>query len=301
MLPFRGQARQLPAGLSWLGKLLPLTAVIILALLFSACSRNELPSEPGDYSLQNNEIRFDGQDYVFRWLGRDSSVHSARTDRVKLVQDDRTLLRLGDDGPVLHLAEDQSVQVEARDNRGNFVAPWYPFLWGGLGGRPVIALPQDTGGNARSPSYRYPPSDSFNRDDTLGGSLPSARAAPPDYTRIPNARDTVGGQSGGTGGGAAVTGRASSPVGGQSGGSGSGSAATDKGGFRTGPSGYSEPGSASGTGLAGKPPSDSSQPRVGAGGAASSGSLNTSPSASGSRTAPSRPSVGAKGIGGARR
>lgn len=299
MFPNGDPARQRLAGVSRHGHWLPLLTIAALAVIASACSGSQLPAERGDYDLQNNEIRFDGQKYAFRWIGRDSQVHDARTDGIKLVHAESTLLRMGDDGPVLHLAENQPVQVEARDNRGHFVAPWYPFLWGGYGGRPYVGLPQDAGGNARAPSYRYPPSDSFGRDDTLAGSLPSTRPDPPDYARVPSARDAVAGQGGGTGGGAAATGRTSSPIGGQGGGVWTGSAASEKGGFRSGPASYSEGRSTSESRPGGRASSDS--PRVGVGGAGTTGSTNPASGVSGARTSPARSASVSKGIGGARR
>ena len=299
-----------------------LATAAVVALALSGCGRSDFPSQPGDYNLLNNEVRFDGQNYAFRWLAADSSAHQARADKIPLVQDDRTFLRVGGDGPVLHLAEGQSVQVEARDRQGSFATPWYPFFWGPIGGRSTIALPPDTGGNTRSPSYRYPPTDSFGRNETLGGSLPSPASSPPDYARVPNARDTVAGQAGGTGGGTAATNRASgpvsgqsggggsgaaasdralAPVGGQGGGSGGGSAASEKGGFSAGPRAYSEPRDSSNGAVGGKAPSDTAAPRVGAGGAASSGALKPSQTGSGARSAPATSSSGSKGVSGARR
>ncbi len=289
--------------------LLPFVAIIFFTFFSSGCERSNLPSSPGDYQLQNNEIRFDGQRYAFRWIDNSRAAHFIETDKVKLVQDDRTFLRVGDGDPTLHMAENQAVQVDGRDNRGNFATPWYPFFWGPIGGGPYVGVPRDVGGNPRSPSYRYPPSDTFGRDETLGGNVPNTKPAPPPYTNIPNAAGTVGGQAGGTGGGAAASGRTDRPAAGQAGGTGSGSAATErsnapvtgqgggtgsgsaassKGGFRSGPSAYSETQSA---------PANS-QPRVGAGGAGSSGSLQSPKAGSGASAAPSKPSTGSKGISG---
>ena len=285
--------RTLPAPTSpFLFLLFPILTIVLFALGTSGCEHSDLPRRPGDYAIQNNEIRFDGQNYVFRWIDQDGSIHQAEDDDVKMVQDESTFLRVNG-GSTLHLAPNQSVGVEARDERGNFHTPWFPFLFGSPFGGPVIVVPPGTGGDTRTPSYRYPPTDTFGRDESLGGSVPSSRPAPPDYTRIPNARDTVGGQSGGTGGGAAASGRGVSPTGGQAGGVGSGSAASGKGGFRTGPSAYSE--------TRGSPPS-----AVGGGGpasgAGSSGGLRAPSAGSGARTAPVKPpsSGGSKGIGGAR-
>jgi hypothetical protein len=280
--------------------LLPFAAIILFTLFSGSCERADLPSAPGDYPIENNEIRFDGQDYIFRWIDADQRAHGVETDDVKLAQDDRTFLRVNG-GATLHLAESQRVQVDARDDRGNFGTAWYPFLWGPMGGGPVI-VPPTTGGDPRVPTYRYPPTDTFGRDETLGGSVPSSKPRPPDYTNIPNARDTVGGQAGGTGGGAAASGRADRPASGQSGGTGGGSAASSKGGFRSGPSSYSETRSAPNSSIGGKSSSSSpSQPRVGAGGAGSSGGIQSPKAGSGARSAPAKPSSGSKGIRGARR
>jgi hypothetical protein len=282
--------RVLPAPITPLIYLLPFVAIILFAFGSSGCERSDLPHEHGDYAIQNNEIRYDGQSYTFRWIGKDGSVHPAKDDDLKMVQDQSTFLRVDGSGPVLHLAENQSIGVDGRDGRGNFGTFWYPFLFGSPFGGPVVVLPQDRGGDTRSPSYRYPPTDTFGRDDSLGGSVPSSRPAPPDYTRIPNARDTVGGQSGGTGGGAAATGKEVTPAGGQAGGAGSGSAASSKGGFRTGPGAYSETRGAPSSSVGG-----------GARGAGSSGALKSPQAGSGAKSAaPSRPSTGSKGIGGAR-
>jgi hypothetical protein len=286
----------------WWIYLLPLLAVFLFAFGSFGCNRPDLPRSPGDYPIQNNEIRFDGQDYVFRWVAPDSSIHLVKTSDVKLAQDDHTFLRVGSSTPELHLAEQQPIQVAARDDRGNFVTPWFPFLWGPFGGGTVINVPRDTGGDVRNPTYRYPPTDSFGRGDQLGGSVPSSKPRPPDYTNLPNASNTVGGQSGGTGGGAAATGKSSAPVGGQSGGAGSGSAASGKGGFQSGPNAYSDSRNAPSAPLGGKPSSaDGSQPKGGGNGASGSGALKGPSGGAGGAKAPSAPSGGSKGIGGARR
>ncbi|MBM2810554.1 MAG: hypothetical protein HW416_1313 [Chloroflexi bacterium] len=276
-----------PSVAPWVCRL-SFLAIFLFAMGLSGCGQSVLPSQAGDYQLQNNEIRFDGEAYSFRWVERDNSMHLARTDDVKLVQGDATFLRIGEGAPTLHLAQDQAVQVAARDQRGSFGTPWYPFFWGPIGGGPVIVAPADFGQGARTPSYRYPPSDSFSRGDSLGGSVPSAQPKPPDYTRLPNASNTVGGQSGGTGGGVAATGRDISPISGQSGGSGGGSAASSKGGFQSGPNAFSES------------RSSSSAPRVGAGGVGSSGALKSPQAGSSTKTSPSMPSTASKGISGAR-
>lgn len=280
--------------------LFPFVAIILFTFFSSGCDRANLPSAPGDYAIQNNEIHFDGQHYNFRWIDKNGQIHYAETDNIKLVQDDHTFLRVDNNGAVLHMAENQAVQVDGRDNRGNFVTPWYPFFWGPLGGGPVIVVPPDVGGNSGTPGYRYPPSDSFGRGDTLGGNVQNSKPQPPSYTNIPNASNTVGGQAGGTGGGAAATGKTDRPASGQSGGTGTGSAASDKGGFRTGPSAYDQNrnnGSVPSI-TGGSSGSSSDQPRVGAGGAGSSGGLQSPRAGSGTSSAPNKPSTGSKGISG---
>jgi hypothetical protein len=281
--------------------LLPFVAIVLFAVVSSGCDKSGLPRTAGDYAIQNNEVRFNGQDYSFHWIGPDGGIHRVQTDDVKLAQDERTFLHVGGGGPELHLTEQQSIQVASRDNHGNFITPWFPFFWGPLGGGPVVVLPRETGGDARTPSYRYPPSDSFGPGETLGGSVPSSQPRPPDYTRLPNARNTVGGQAGGTGGGAAATGKGAASVAGQSGGAGAGSAATSKGGFQTGPNAYSETRSAPSS-IGAKPSNDgAAQPRVGASGAASAGALRSPAAGSSGAKSPSMPSMGSKGISGGRR
>jgi len=262
-------------------------AILLFTFGSSGCQHSDLPREPGDYALQGNEIRFDGQNYVFRWIGHDGVIHAAKDDDVKMVQDERTFLRVDGSGSTLHLAADQSIGVDARDSRGNFGTAWYPFFFGSPFGGPVIVVPTGNGGDTRSPTYRYPPTDTFDRGDSLGGSVPNSRPTPPDYTRVPNARDTVGGQSGGTGGGAAATGKVTSPTGGQTGGAGSGSAASGKGGFQSGPSAYSESRGSSAVGGGGS-------------GAGSSGALKGPSAGSGAKSSPAMPSSGSKGISGGR-
>lgn len=275
--------------------------LVLLVVFASACGRADLPADRGDYPIHNNEIRFDGQHYVFRWVGKDNSLHLVRTDRTKLVEDERTYLQM-DAEPILHLAQSQPIQVEARDHRGSYGTAWYPFFWGPIGGGPVIVLPPQTGGSSGTASYRYPPTDTFGRGDTLGGSVPSSQPKPPDYTRLPNAANTVAGQEGGTGGGAAATGRSAGAVSGQSGGTGAGSAASGKGGFRTGPNAFSETRSAPPSSIGGKPRSDASgRARVGAGGAGSAGALGSPMSGSSSRSVPAKPPSASKGISGAKR
>jgi len=271
----------------------PILAVVLFAFVVSGCEHSNLPRTAGDYQIQNKQIDYDGQYYDFRWIDHDGSIHAAHEDDIKMSQDDSTFLRV-DSGATLHVAPDQAIGVEARDDRGNFHTAWYPFFFGSPFGGPVIVVPPGTGGgDPRTPTYRYPPTDTFGRDDSLGGSVPSSRPSPPDYTRIPNARDSVSGQSGGTGGGAAATGKDVSPTGGQSGGVGTGTAASGKGGFRTGPNAYSEAGGA-------RSPSVGSG--GGASGAGSSGGLKSPSAGSGVNTAPSKPatSSGSKGVSGAR-
>src|SRR4029453_14603460 len=101
----------------------------------------------------------------------------------------------------------------------------------GGGGRVTINT-QPPPQEYRDPTYRYPPTDRFDRGDTIGGNVTNTSGRAPDYTRLPPVGGTVAGQSGGTGGGNAATNKAEGPsaASGQSGGAGSGSAAIDKAG-----------------------------------------------------------------------
>ncbi|MCL4369175.1 MAG: isoprenylcysteine carboxylmethyltransferase family protein [Actinobacteria bacterium] len=215
-----------------------------LVLLLSACSSNGLPKQPGDYDVQPKSVAYDGRDYTFYWVAKDNSLQSARLDNLKMVQDSRTYLEMRSDGPVLHLSPDDPVTVRGEDRQGSFDTFWFPFLLGrmtGGGGGPVI-INQPYPGTPQTPNnvptYHYPPSSDFGRDDTLNGSVTNNKPSTPDYSRVTPAPYAVSGKSSGAGGGTAATGK-SGAASGQSGGTGSGSAATQKGGFQSGSSSYS--------------------------------------------------------------
>jgi hypothetical protein len=185
--------------------------------------------------LQAHSVAFDGHDYSFSWTAPDASIHQAKGPDVKLVQDERSYLAVGQGTPTLHLTQDEPIAVRGKDRDGAFTSSWFPFFLGyalGSGG-PVMSGPAPT-----QPSYRYPPTDTFSRGDTLQGAEATNRPAPPDYSKVKPAPNAVSGQNAGTGAGTAASNRdTSSAVSGQSGGAGSGSAASDKGSAVSGQSG----------------------------------------------------------------
>ena len=203
----------------------PLASVILALLLLLSCAgpaNHGLPGTAGQYEVQSHSVSFDGQQYRFFWRGTDGTLHEARARDVKLVQDQRTFLEIGEGGPVLHLAPEEPVAVQHRS--GGYSSAWFPFIVPIPVGGPVASGPAPT-----TPSYRYPPTDQFGRGDTLYGSEVSSRPAPPDYTKVKPAPHAVSGQNGGTGDGTAATNRGTGgALSGQSGGTGSGSAVTDR-------------------------------------------------------------------------
>ncbi len=202
----------------------PSLVVTLLLGLVLACGGRGLPSGAGEYPVQG--VSFDGKQYSFLWAGADGALQRAQTDDLKLVQDERSFLEVGNGAPVLHLKADEPVAVRGRDNGGAFSSMWFPFFMGyALGGM---------GSGWSTPSYRYPPTDNFGRGDTLHGNEATSRPAPPDYRKVQPAPNAVSGQNSGTGGGVAATNRDPAAVSGQSGGVGAGSAATDKGSATSG-------------------------------------------------------------------
>lgn len=205
----------------------PLTRSSLALLVFSlllllGCNRG-LPPSAGEYPVQ--AVTFDGREYSFYWAAPDGTLHQARGDDFKLVQDERSFLTVGQGTPVLHLRPDEPVTVLGRDRAGEFTSLWFPFLLGyALGGLGPPSGPPPT-----TPTYRYPPTDTFGRGDTLYGNEATARPGPPDYRKVQPAPNAVSGQNQGTGDGTAATNRAPAAVSGQSGGVGAGTAATDKG------------------------------------------------------------------------
>jgi hypothetical protein len=238
---------------------------LLLAVLLVACSGGgALPRSPGEYPVQS--VSFDGRDYGFLWADSGGALHQARTSDVKLVQDEqRTFLEVGNGTPVLHMKPDEAIAVRGRDGGGGFSSMWFPFMLGyALGGTgPWVNVPH-SGPPSTSPSYRYPPTDTFGRGDTLHGSEATSRPTPPDYRKVQPAPNAVSGQGAGTGGGAAATNKDTVGSSGQSGGAGAGSAASDKGvGANSGQTG------GVGAGAAASNKNDGASAGTGAGSAAS--------------------------------
>ena len=223
-----------------------LILALVTPLLLAACGEGSgLPSQPGKYTLKEKSVSFDGDKYSFYWADGAGNLHRAHTDDVKLRLGEKSELEIAaNKEAILNLKQDEPVTVEGRDRQGDYGNFWYPFLIGSMlsrGGGPVIInnapLPQDY----RNPVYRYPPTDRFDRGDTISGNVTSTKPGTPDYSRLPQTSGTVGGQSGGTGGGNAATNKAeaSAASSGQSGGTGGGSAALNKSGsFKAGSQGF---------------------------------------------------------------
>lgn len=209
----------------------------VLALLLAACASGSegVPGRPGQYEIRKGSVSFDGDRYQLLWQDAQGGLHRARGRDFRLVQDERNFLEVDGGSPILHVREDEPISVEGEDNQGGFSSFWFPFLLGqALSGPGVIGQPAPgTSHNPlpRTPSYRYPPSDTFGRGETLHGTVNSPRPQPPDYGQVRPVPGAVSGQAGGAGGG---------------------TAATAKGGFKSGPSSYT---SRSGTLKGGKPPS----------------------------------------------
>jgi len=193
--------------------------LLVLLVVLAGCNSG-MPTQQGEYQLQQDTVTWDGSQYRFAWIDSDASVKWAEGDDVQLVQDERTYLEMRDGKPVIHLTADTPVKVLARDRGGDFASSWLPFAVGTMIGR-------QTANN--QPAYRYPPADTFGRGDTLRGSTTSTRPQT-SGPRISNPiGDAVSGQAGGTGGGSAASSKGTGAVSGQAGGTGSGSAASSKG------------------------------------------------------------------------
>jgi hypothetical protein len=292
--------------------------LFVLSLVTSACGAagDGGPSSPGQYSVQKDSVHFDGERYQLYWADTNGSLHHLDTRKLRLVRDpDRTFLDVPQGGdPILHMREDEPITVQGQDHQGAFSSPWFPFLlgatvgnafgggFGGRGGGQTVIInnpaPGERGYDASTPTYRYPPTGSFGRDEELHGTLDSSKPTPPDYSKVQPAPYATAGKSSGTGGGAAASnkspGAASSAASGlagstnaasgQTGGTGSGTAASSKGGFANGSQSFTntQPGGSS---------------NVGAG---SRGVLNGGGSAGGTSNKPSTGISGSKGLGGAR-
>lgn len=220
--------------------------LVVLGLLLAACSANRgLPSKAGHYDIVKGSVSFDGEKYELLWVDEGGRTHLASGPDFRLVQDERNFLEVREDSPIIHLREDEPVAVRGQDSRGDFTSFWFPFLLGQVLSGPGPVISQPAPGTTHSPppsvpSYRYPPTDTFGRDDTLRGSVANDRPVPPDYGRVRPAPYAVSGQGGGTGSGTAATSKSAVPAAGQSGGTGADTAATSKGGFKSGAFSYAE-------------------------------------------------------------
>lgn len=239
-------------------RIVPIALVVLLLFAGIGCNSG-MPSQAGEYEIKPKSVKYDGQQYEFFWTGKDGQVHEASGDDIKLVEDSRTYLQIADGKPILHLAKEEAITVQAQDRQGGFSTFWYPFMLGRMlapGGSPVIINQPAPGAPStppQTPSYHYPPAGSFGRNDTLQGSITNSKPSAPDYGRIQPAPYAVSGKSEGTGGGTAASGKTGS-LSGQVGGTGAGSAASEKGGFKSGDSGFKSSGAPSvgaGSGKAG--------------------------------------------------
>jgi hypothetical protein len=273
----------MPSWLKW-GIIIVLVIITIGVLsLVVKCGGSALPTQAGEYGIQPKSLTYDGEDYAFRWIDTDASVHPARTAHLKMVLDERTFLEVTGQGetPVLHLTTEDPIIIKGEDDDGAFDTPWFPFLAGTVIGSSLSdPYPGTPLFGDRTPTYRYPPTSAFGRSDTMHGNVTSDKPVVPDYKRVPSNPKAVSGTSGGTGGGTAVTGKTGTvgATGGASGGTGAGSAATKKSGFTSGSSSIS-----------GK--TSSTAPKVGGGSGKSS---STSSSSSRSTSSSSRGSSGGR-------
>lgn len=268
--------------------------ITVFLLLLGCSSSRGLPPAPGEYEIKSQSLTWDGSDYEFYWKDNNGELHRASSEMLKMVEDTRTYLEVSDGEPIMHLANEDPIAIRGEDRNGSFTTPWFPFflgtmMGGGFGGPVVInqpypGTPPPTTGK---PTYHYPPTDTFGRDESLHGSVTNNKPAAPDYTRVKPAPYSVSGQSGGTGGGTAASNK-STGASGQAGGTGSGSAASSKGGFATGSSSYR---ARSGGSTAGS----------GSSGSLSGGSAGTRKGGSSSGISGGKSSGGFKGGGGGRR
>jgi hypothetical protein len=298
-----------------------LATLFALSLLTSACAGggNGAPSTPGQYSVQKDSVHFDGDRYQLYWADVSGSLHRLDSKQLRLVRDpDRTFLDVPQGGgdPVLHLREDEPITVAGQDHQGAFSSPWFPFLAGaalgnvlggggfggrGGGGQTIIInnpAPGERSYDANTPTYRYPPTGSFGRDESLHGSVDTSKPQTPDYSKIQPSPYATSGLSSGTGGGVAASnkapstgtgvGGATSATSGQSGGTGSGVAASSKGGFANGSQSFANSSGSSSVGAGSR--------GVLGGSSSSSSSGSSSKPSTGAGTG----SSGSKGIGGAR-
>src|ERR1700694_2407069 len=90
-------------------------ALFSLRLITSACGAGTgAPSAPGQYSVQKNSVRFDGDRYQLYWADNNGALHQLDTRNLRLVRDpDRTYLAVlqGGGDPILHMREDEPISV----------------------------------------------------------------------------------------------------------------------------------------------------------------------------------------------
>jgi hypothetical protein len=299
-----------------------LAAIFVLSLITSACGPggNNGPSTPGQYSVQKDSVHFDGDRYQLYWADNNGSLHQMDTRKLRLVRDpDRTFLEVPQGGgdPILHMREDEPITVQGQDHQGAFSSPWFPFLlgaavgnafgggfggFGGRGGGQTVIInnpaPGERSYDAGTPAYRYPPTGTFGRDESLHGSLDTSKPTPPDYSKVQPAPYATSAQASGTGGGSAASNKspggpagavsgstgASNAASGQSAGTGGGTAASSKGGFANGSQSFANTNPGGSTSV----------------GAGSRGVLNGGGATGGTSNKPSTGISGSKGIGGGR-
>ena len=233
-----------------------IAVVAAASLVFaSACSGGGgAPTQPGQYTVQKDSVHFDGERYQLYYSDASGAIHRMETRNLKMVRDpDKTFLEVPQGGgdPILHMREDEPITVDGRDHEGAFSSPWFPFFlgtlvgntFGGGRGQGTVIINNPAPGESgtyspNTPTYRYPPTGTFGRDDSLHGSLDSSRPQTPDYSKVQPAPYATAGKSSGTGGGVAASNKAPSV---------SGSAASNKGGFSSGSQAYSAPQGSSGS------------------------------------------------------
>ena len=179
-----------------------IAALFVLSLVTTACASGTSLPPAGQYAVQKNSVQFDGERYQLYYANANGSLQRLESRNLNMVRDnERTYLEVPQGGdPILHMREDEPIGVQAQDQNGAFSSPWFPFLLGTMVG--------NTLGNVGAPTYRYPPTGTFGRDEQLRGSLESTRPEVPDYSKVQAAPNATTGQSSGTGGGVAATNKA---------------------------------------------------------------------------------------------
>jgi hypothetical protein len=194
-------------------------ALFVVSLITTACASGSTLPAAGTYSVQKDSVQFDGERYQLYYADASGAVKHLETKNLKMVRDEsRTYLEVPSSGdPVLHMREDEPIHVQGQDQNGAFSSPWFPFLLGAM-------LGNSMGGGFGTPTYRYPPTGTFGRDEQLRGSIESQRPQLPDYSKVQPAPNATTGQASGTGGGNAASNKAPTTS----------NAATNKGGFANG-------------------------------------------------------------------